>query len=467
MFYIDRIKSQAGSDCLLAELEKYKQHRSGLKREFVSRCVEDIVEAIIPKCQAFEPIAYERLSQMKGLDKSTGYPTQKFFGRYIDVCQEVARHNGISIDPEQDIRDAVAVPLGEIVEMYEKHIRNGGKPGVYYTASPKTDYHSISKLSNGRLRSLCGPHWLDLLLQVRYSKDFVETFEHRSTTAFCINTCEKFTRHFAAKHRKLFSCGLDATGFDKTVPIDVLELVLHAIFTKSGLDPSVPSDLVMIEFLVDSVVRAPIFIPSVGTMMREGGMPSGSYLTSVVNTICLQVMVQAYKRMHDVEFLFTNCSDDAVVSFESLEQYQLHFKPLVDCLTSEFGLNMKIDLFDDNGVLGPYGPGYVPSFLSKTVSADPVNPSLEVIVATDLTRTCASIAFIPVDAPLRVQQITGVLESIAGNLYLRHRGLTCPMLEAIVADAENAGVDVDSVVSQAYVTHAVYWDGDLGVFRHC
>jgi len=449
------------------EIEKYKQQRSAFRCEFVQKCVDDIVEAVIPKCQAFDPIPYNQLSQMKGLDKSTGYPTQKFYARYIDVCQAIAESEGIVVEPNQDIREAVAVPIGKIVEAYENFIRAGNSPGVYYTASPKTDFHPIEKLKNGRLRSLCGPHWLDLLLMVRYSKDFVETFEHRSNTAFCINHWEKFCREFASRHRRLYSCGLDATGFDKTVPTDVLELVLRKIFECSGLDPSVKGDRNVIEFLIDSVVRAPIFIPGVGTTLREGGMPSGSYLTSVANTICLQVMVRAYQRMHDVEFLFTNCSDDAVVSFRTFADYERHFVPLVDCLTSDFGLKMKIDLFDDHGILGPYGPGFVPSFLSKTVSADPVNASLEVIVATDLTRTCASMAFIPVDSPVRIQQITGVLESIAGNLYMRHRGLTCPILEAIVTDAENAGVDVDSIIEQAYVTHATYWDEELGVFRHC
>lgn len=423
--YAPRIKSTAGSISTAVEISRASLHSTGLERSDIRRVVEKVVGECIGPYRA-EPIPYNELSQYKGDDKSPGYPTQAIYGTFGSLKETMQ-------DPDNTV--------GEIVRAYEEAVAAGDLPATYYTGAPKNDFHSVKKIRTGRMRALTAPHWVDLLLTIRYTHRIVELVEENDNL-FCVSTQKKLIDHYANVVRPMFKVGIDATGFDKTVPADVLEEVVDFLLLRGGC---ANSDVR--QFIVDTMLFSPVFVPGVGMLSAPGGMRSGSFLTSVGNTLAFQCMVQIVRDETGVDFVFKNCSDDSVVAYEN-EDYQTH-QYLLERL-SNFGLELKLDYW--NGKM--YPPGMVPSFLSLApFEFTMYGGNYQTLVRTDLQRLTSSLSYCGNCTPEEsIERARSLGDLISNEFYLRHvLGVSNVLLEDMLTHVFSHGVTERMLLDNAVV----------------
>jgi hypothetical protein len=111
-------------------------------------------------------------------------------------------------------------------------------------------------------------------------------------------------------HNKMKESG-DYKSFDQTIPSDVLRLSFNIIKQILNLS-NYESDL--FDQLVDYILYGHIYHPATGTILRERGIPSGSYFTNIVDGLSNLIMVYYTANVLGVNIETVKvCGDDNLI----------------------------------------------------------------------------------------------------------------------------------------------------------
>jgi len=309
----------------------------------------------------------------------------RFFADW-DACCEVAYkpldwnivienllelNTGVGVPWKQDyhnkgemIADFTQAGLVEYLQSLENAVINDGYfPEFSWDVFSKLDKYKKSKLDNNRLRTIQGGDVILLILMLRWISSPVKHLYDRHNRFYVVADNHAFAARVTAAFADSYTCGLDATGFDRGVPATVMERLLTDLCDKAGC----PDQIIAV--LIQGAVYGPLQLPSGELLSRFGGNPSGIFLTTIFNCGFNDLLhIEVYGNLFGpkefdryVHWVVTG--DDAEDGFRKSEgPPSITPEVLVEAF-SEFGLEYKVDLLE-----GDYYPpifGCHAPYLSK------------------------------------------------------------------------------------------------------
>jgi hypothetical protein len=278
-------------------------------------------------------------------------------------------NTGVGVPWKQDyrnksemIQDFTQAGLVEYLQALESAIiHDGFFPEFTWDVFSKLDKYKKSKLDSNRLRTIQGGDVILLILMLRWISPAVKHLYAKHNRFYVVADNHTFAKRITAAFAQSFTCGLDATGFDRGVPANVMERIITDLCDKSGCPIEVTS------VLLNGAVYGPLQLPWGDLMDRFGGNPSGIFLTTILNCAFNDLMhIEVYTDMFGLDFdKFVHwivTGDDSVDGFRKSAGLPPTPDDLVDAF-SNFGLEYKIDLMD-GGYFPPVFGCHAP-YLSK------------------------------------------------------------------------------------------------------
>jgi hypothetical protein len=179
------------------------------------------------------------------------------------------------------------------------------------------------------------------------------------------------------------------------------------------------------DIMVDTICHGCIVLPDGRVVDRNGGNPSGNYLTTVINTIYHQVILNCYRRrmLKDntpVSFLDTKCGDDGVYGGTE-KDVRLLVSTFPYYCASVWGIKVKIELDENDDACLKFPE--MPTFLGRRCVAVP-GTDYTVSVLADTARVLAHYTNRPQgDSRLVfIDRVRGMYDALAGYKVLQRAG---------------------------------------------
>jgi len=378
----------AGSDKDIAEeAQKFASNHVVFKDSTWARFLKDWDQCLDKKYEPLEwDIVIEQLLQLK---TGVGQPWKQVYP-----------------NKQAMLDDFTQAGLIEYLETLEREVLDGRIfPEFTWDVFSKLDKYKKSKLDNNRLRTIQGGDVILLMLMLRWFYPAVKDLYHRHSRYYVVadnhTFVERVTMAFAESH----TCGMDATGFDRGVPANVIERVMTVLLDRSGCPDALQA------LMVDAVAYGQLQLPWGELLAKVGGNPSGVFLTTIINCAFNDLMhIEVYQGLYGLDF--DSCCHWIVTGDDSVDGFRKGASlPTPDELISEFsnfGLEYKIDLLD--GEFYPPELGCHAPYLSK-VSV--VRDGVVVPVPSEPRRNLGWYYTIP-ETPLSTQlaSIIGIRESL-------------------------------------------------------
>ena len=296
----------------------------------------------------YEPLPWDIIIEnLLEMNTGVGQPWKQDYRNKGDMLKDFTQ-SGL-IDYMQSLEDAI--------------VKDGYFPEFTWDVFSKLDKYKKSKLDTNRLRTIQGGDVVLLILLLRWVHPVVKHLYNRHGRFYVVADSHTFAKRVTAAFAKSYTCGLDATGFDRGVPANVMERILVDLCDKSGC----PDAITVV--LMNSSVYGSLQLPWGELLDRYGGNPSGIFLTTILNCAFNDLMhIEVYEALFGADFdKFVHwiiTGDDSVDGFKSGPGLPPPPSPetLVDRF-SQFGLEYKIDLLAD-GYFPPIFGCHAP-YLSK------------------------------------------------------------------------------------------------------
>lgn len=252
--------------------------------------------------------------------------------------------------------------LIEYLERLEADLLSGGFPVFTWDVFSKLDKYKKKKLDNNRLRTIQGSDVMYLMLLLRWMYPVVkDLYRHERYYVVADNHdfAERVTKAFAG----LATCGLDATGFDRCIPGDFIAKAMSYMLERTDCPEEIQASLIY------TATNGPLQLPWGEDLPRDGGNPSGIFLTTILNCMFNDLMhIEVYLDMYGDDFLkevrWLVTGDDSIDGFVNTPP---PLSKLVEKF-SDFGLEYKVDGLTVEGQVDyfPRSIGCHAPYLSKT-----------------------------------------------------------------------------------------------------
>lgn len=380
--YLDRFLVQGSGDDVEHEISLSQSGVSQVPYEELRQHAVDIMRRAVP-CR-LSPLPWHVVVRSKGLKKSLGPPLQYTLGNYENFLAALIGAEKLTDENREEAYRA----MERYMENVEKAVLEGAPFYQVYSAAPKNDTVKEKKLAELRLRSLCGPGIVSLLMTVRWFGAIDDAYKEMSQQAYAVQN----PRTYVAKTLPLRRCwtfGLDQTAYDKTVPVDLFASCLAAYFDRADLSAlsEVERDRLDRYFYSDLVCAA-VVCPTGALYLLCGTMPSGIRLTSGLNNLTHEVAAACIRRLTGRTMRLVCTGDDSVYGSPLKADAEWFAEHLPEMYGTLFGFKPKIEKMA-SGELFP--PGVFPPYLSLVehwVSSDAF-----ILVSADPGRSVASSCF--------------------------------------------------------------------------
>lgn len=303
------------------------------------------------------------------------------------------------LDPSIDWEEVLGFPgvktIDQLVDYLLSVVDAGGNVATIMRVFPKVDMHSLKKIVGKKYRTIQLQDAISfLMMRKRLQKRIEAIHEQVDWDGVLAQFFPTFKSKVFAPCEKAFSSGEDYSSWDKTVSAPLMEMAIRILC--EGMNEN------FINWVINDAVYAPYYYSdSPMYTLRIGQVPSGHYLTTILNTIVHQILTKAmwYKANGDEPMTNVVCGDDGVVYAQNPEAV-LRYTATCEEQATLHGMAFKGDLYAP-GV--PYPPGSHPPFLATiggyvrtkyfgqifvTVPADPVRafqrlPEVEMLNSTE------------------------------------------------------------------------------------
>lgn len=246
----------------------------------------DVVEHITDRLQdciktaPTVPLSYEEvIADHLVLSSSSGSPWKVFSPSKKDVL------NTLGVDVFVDM----------LYQIESDVINNIYVPTCTWDCFSKSDKYKQEKLKNDRLRTVQSADMMYLCVLTRWVyypfKKLCRDYEHFMLAFDNTDYITRVTFPFSDK----YTLGLDGTGFDRTVPVQIIAFVMNLLMSHTNAHPN------LIHWVTEVAAYGPLLFPDGTLMERYGGNPSGILLTGLINSVYSEFLkTQVYKALFNV-----------------------------------------------------------------------------------------------------------------------------------------------------------------------
>lgn len=163
---------------------------------------------------------------------------------------------------------------------------NRGKRGL-----PCVAYHRVQHGVEGpKTRLVWGYPQSVTLAEARFARPLIEKFlSMRTPMAFGLRKMDLSTRLTPIENSNV-RYGLDMSGFDSSVPPWMIDFAFKILST--WFDMSQEGTQEHWDYIVRYFIHTPILMPDSYVYIKHMGVPSGSYFTQLIDSICNFIVVQ-------------------------------------------------------------------------------------------------------------------------------------------------------------------------------
>lgn len=437
--YLNRWLTAGSGEDVEHEIRTSLMGRSSIDYDMLRSVFRSVLEAAVP-C-VLSPLPWSIVVREKGLDKSLGAPLQFTYGVYRKFMGALI---GKEITAENIHEGYLA--MAQYMEVVEEQVLIGVAFITAYAAAPKNDTHNWRKLSEEKLRSLCGPGIVSLLLCSRWLGAVDSHYKEFSEHAYGIQNPRAYMEK-TAPLRSCFCFGLDFTGFDKTIPVDMVVCCLEAFADRSDIRSAGEGWQHLYRFLVRDIASPLVVCPTGNVVLLCGSNPSGIRLTSGLNNAVHETAALIVRKLLNCYFEFVVTGDDSIYGHPELGESRRLMHALKPIYHQYFGFDAKIETTAGGDV---FPLGRMPPYLSLVEHWS--SPNSLTLVSADPPRSVATACFratgkSPNEAlefEKRKQVVEGVVVSRRETFFAALMlGTPLPLpYQALAADAARLGINV-------------------------
>lgn len=341
---------------------------------------ERVLRSAVPTRLA--PAEWFSVVRMKDLSKSLGPPLQFSHGNYRKLLEALL---GKPIECMEELELAFSA-MASWMARVEELLLKGSPLHSCFSVAPKNDLHTGKKIETERLRSLCGPGLLSLLMSMRWFGDVDLHYKIRSKEAYAVQNADLYAKK-TRNVRGMYTFGLDFSGFDKTIPGDVLCACVEGYLDRVVL-PEGEEGANLRAFFLQDLVSPSILCPGGEILLPTGGNPSGNKLTSGLNSLVHQISANIARVALRMNFGLVCTGDDSIYGHPDQSKAERLSREIADFYKWTFGYVSKIEKMADGSV---FPPGLLPPYLSMVEHW--VSDREFILVAADPRRSVSSTAF--------------------------------------------------------------------------
>jgi hypothetical protein len=236
-----------------------------------------------------------------------------------------------------------AVSSGIIYQLEEEYMNIP----IYWSATVKEELRKLSKIEEDNLRLFLVAPFEQYVVEMIYYKSFIDEFNMAHQDTFSGVGISKYELGFHRAVREILDFPFkdmdDYKKFDKKMLAKLIKAVLRAwnSFFSSILPPR---DRERIRKMNNAIINSICVMPDGHVYMKLGGVPSGSAITTVLNTVlnwCVQIYT--FLKIHgplNYKDLMINlaeklCGDDVLMGTNSMAFY---FNARAKIIYEDFGL---------------------------------------------------------------------------------------------------------------------------------
>jgi hypothetical protein len=323
----------SGSDeDIRLEMSKFSANQTTMKEETIRKFHEDW-----DKClqEHYVPIPFEEVLDCVELNTGVGRPWKEFHATKRDMIDSLG----------------LEVFLDYLRSVEESIVDETAFPDVTFDVFSKLDKYKLSKIENNRLRTIQGGDFVYLCLLIRWTyRQVKDLYANHPRFLVVFNNQdfgERVTKAFEGKH----TVGLDATGFDRSVPTSVIFETCGSLLERTDCPEAMKA------FITCTAAFGRLQAGDGRLEDRYGGNPSGIFLTTILNCAFNDMMhIEAYTQLFGENFedhvQWVLTGDDSLDGYN----HETPLEPVLDAF-SNFCLEFKCDTFEVEGRKTTFPPG--------------------------------------------------------------------------------------------------------------